>query len=104
MPTLVINVPSWKENESGAKSFRQICSDQVASGFAIWTRLIDRINPGCPVVLLCKDQRRRAEGKIARLIPTEKTGSGIQRYDVHIVDLRLVPYKPEDLNRNGVAV
>ena len=55
-------------------------------------------------MLLSKDERKRAEGKLVRLVPTIKAGNGIQRYDVHVEGLRKVPYKPEDINRNGVAV
>jgi hypothetical protein len=53
---------------------------------------------------LSKDEQLRAEGELTELIPKSKTGSGIQRYDVHIRNLKMVPYKPERLNRNGIAV
>ncbi len=56
------------------------------------------------MVLLSKDEGLRAEGELTELVPRSKTGSGIQRYNVHIANLRMVPYKPERLNRNGIAV
>jgi hypothetical protein len=59
---------------------------------------------GCKVVLLSKDQKLRAEGEFVKLDPMTKTNNGIQRYDVHVKDFRSVPYKPERLNRNGVAL
>ncbi len=54
--------------------------------------------------MLSKDELKRAEGELDKLVPTVKTRNGIQRYDVYIKNLRMVSYKPESLNRNGVAV
>jgi len=51
-----------------------------------------------------KDEQKRAEGELIRLVRNGKAGNGIQRYDVHIKNLRMVSYKPESLNRNGVAI
>jgi hypothetical protein len=56
------------------------------------------------VVLLCKDTEKRAEGKLVKLVPTGKTDNGIERYDVYFENIKMVPYKAERLNRNGVAV
>jgi hypothetical protein len=46
-------------------------------------------------VLLSKDEELRAEGELVELVPKSKTGSGIQRYDVHMKNLKMVPYKPK---------
>ena len=75
----------------------------MSKDYAINAKLFPRITLGGRVVLLCKDEPRRAEGRLVKLVPTFKAGNGIQRYDVHIENLKMVPYKPESLNRNGVA-
>ena len=56
-------------------------------------------------MLLRKDLKRRAKGKLVRLNPTYRTENSIQRYNVVIKNLKeIISYKPERLNRNGVAV
>lgn len=104
MPTLVINAPKQMVDAESKKCFESTFSSGVGEGYAIASRLYVQCRIGCRVVLLSKDEGKRAEGKLVRLIPTEKAGNGIQRFDVHIEGLRRVPYRPEDLNRNGVAV
>lgn len=104
MPTLILNAPSWRENEDGAKSFQSILASGRGDGYAIASPLVSQIVPGCPVVVLNKERARRAEGTLVRLEPTSKTDSGMQRYNVWMKDLREVPYQPEALNRCGVAV
>jgi hypothetical protein len=100
MVALVINAPK----HTNKRSFESTLVSGVGEGYAIWSTLIGRCQPGCRVVLLSKDERKRAEGSLVKLVPTEKTGSGVQRYDVHIERMSLVPYKAEALNRYGVAV
>jgi len=69
-----------------------------------------KIRSGWRVVLLCKDKRRRAEGELVQLKPAIKDGrlwstkNHIQRYDVYVKNFKMVPYRPEALNRNGVEV
>lgn len=104
MPSLVINAPKQQVVLNNKKSFQETFGSGIGQGYAIWRTLFNQIYPGCKVVLLCKDERRRGEGILEKLVPTDKTINGIQRYDVHIRDLRIVSYKPENLNRNGVAV
>jgi hypothetical protein len=61
-------------------------------------------------VLLCKDRRYRADGKLVRLEPATIDGkpwltkNGIRRYNVYVEDFEMVPYRPGALNRNGVTV
>jgi hypothetical protein len=104
MATLVLNAPTWREREPDARSFEQILESGVCGGYAIPATLHSRIHPGCTVVLLNKDKQKRAEGTLVRLQSADKTKSGIQRYDVHVRDFRIVPYQPEALGRTGVAV
>jgi hypothetical protein len=104
MRTLVINAPKAKVEQESKQSFESTLGSGVGDGYAIAGSLFAQLSAGCGVVLLDKDQRKRAEGTLVQLVPTEKTGNGIQRYDVHIKTLKIVPYSPESLNRNGVAV
>lgn len=104
MSTLVINAPMAKVEQERKQSFETTFASGLGDGYAIANGLFVRLSAGCGVVLLDKDQGKRAEGTLIELVPTEKTGNGIQRYDVHIKNLKMVPYRPENLNRNGVTV
>jgi len=104
MPTLVIHAPRWKAQQENAQSFERTFNSGIGEGYAIYRNLFANLFPGCGVVLLSKDEKRRAEGTLIRLVPTEMTNNGIQRYDVHIRNLIEVEYRPERLNHCGVAV
>jgi hypothetical protein len=104
MPTLVLNAPAGKAEQESKRSFESTLASGIGDEYAIWRSLCVQVTPGCGVILLDKDRERRAEGTLIRLDAKSKTGSGIQRYDVYMKDLKIVPYKPERLNRNGVAV
>lgn len=104
MATLILNAPTWRENEDGAKTFESMLATGVADGYAIASTLVGRLSPGCAVVVLNKEKGQRAEGTLLRLQPAGMTKSGIQRYNVHIAGLRCVRYCAELLNRCGVAV
>jgi len=103
--TLVIHAPDYSV-KYGAKNFEAVLADGVGKGYAIFQKDISKLPPNSTVVLLRKDKnKRRAEGLLVKLVPiTKKSPQGIQRYDVHIKNLTVVPYKPEKLNRYGVAV
>lgn len=105
MTMLIIHTPDNKV-KGGAKSFEAVLEDGLGVGYAIFLGDISRLTPGVKVVLLRKDKRkRRAEGILNRLIPTNiYTSQGIRRYDVKINGLAEVTYKPEPLNRFGVAI
>jgi len=63
------------------------------------------VNTDWEVVVLDKDAKKRAEGKVVSLKATgEKIPQGMLRYDVHMADLRQVQYKPERLQHTGIAV
>jgi len=104
MATLVLNAPTWKVQEEGAKSFDGILATGVGSGYAIAGTLVGQLKPGCIVVVLNKGRQLRAEGTLIRLEPKGRTESGMQRYDVWIRDLQQTEYRPELLNRCGVGV
>ena len=104
MPTLVIHAPAWAARALGRRNFATVLRTGTGRNFAIANNLRLRIAAGCKVVVLDKNTRQRAEGVLALLTPTAKTASGIQRYDVVMNHLAPVVYKPEKLNRCGVAV
>lgn len=104
MTTLVIHTPKWKVQQENAKSFEGVMASGVGDGYAIPKSSVQKLCVGCDVVLLSKGERKRAEGKLRELIPTSKTGSGMQRYDVHIANLKRVPFMDECLSRTGIAV
>ncbi len=76
----------------------------IGDGYAINRRLRQQINPGDRVILLDKDAAQRAVGTLTGIQPNGWTGNGIQRYDLLLRNLAIVPYQSERLNRNGVAV
>ena len=104
MPTLVIHAPDRRARE-GATSFEQILGIGIGDGYAIWPEYVSRLAEGCSIVLLRKDRnKRRAEGRFVKLDGTGRFINGVERYNVHFRDMREVSYKPERLNRFGVAL
>ena len=104
MPTLVISAPRQKAELEQKRSFERTVETGVGDEYAIPAGKVVQLYAGCKVVVLDKDQRKRAEGTLVELVPRSKANNGMQRYDVLIKDLRLVDYKSEDLGRTGVAV
>ena len=105
MSTLVIHAPRQKVQPGDYwKSFERIFDLSIGYGYAINARLFAQLTSGDGVALLDKNKKLRAEGKLVKLTPAGKAGNGVPRYDVHIAGLKMVPYRPESLNRNGVAV
>src|SRR5215207_9900369 len=105
MPTLVISAPSWRKD---AKPFGEVFRSLLGEGYALAKTELAAISPGCPLILLDKDKKRRAEGRVAQLQPTGIfTGGHMQRYNVHLAHLSEVPYGDSSsirLNRRGVAI
>ncbi|MDP2917456.1 MAG: hypothetical protein Q8O16_05955 [Dehalococcoidia bacterium] len=100
--TLVIHAPQYKR---GKKPFQAVLADGVGVGYIIYESDKSKLQvPGSTVVLLANDLERRAEGVLDKLCPTVIAKNGQQRYNVHIKGLTEVHYKPEELNRCGVAV
>jgi len=116
MPSLVIHAPEYQLVREDTKSFEDTFETGVGKAYALNCTILGQvllggmIRPGWRVVLLCKDRRRRAEGNLVRLEPETKDGrpwftkNGIRRYNVYVENFEMVPYRPEALNRNGVAV
>jgi hypothetical protein len=101
--TLVIHTPKWRVRAERVKSFDQTLSTGIGDGYAIPRAWAEQCQPGCKVVVLSKDEKKRAEGRLVRLVPVSKADNGLQRYDVHICDLVTVTYVPESLYRTGVS-
>jgi hypothetical protein len=110
MPSLVIHAPDYQVYENDKKSFKDTFETGVGRGYALNSTILRQIPSVDRVVLLCKDKRRRAEGDLVKLEPATKDGkpwftnNHIRRYDVYVENFKLVPYRFEELNRNGVAV
>ena len=106
MSTLVIHTPPSEVRQNQKRSFHQTIETGVGRGYALNSRIYEQVSSGAPVVVICKAHKKQAEGLIRQLVPTEKTGNGIQRYDVVIVGLHITPFThgATKLNRNGVAV
>ncbi len=88
-------------------SFEHILKTGIGPGYAIWEKWAVKIRPGWAVVLLRVDKnKKRAEGIIDRpLVGTNRYVNGVQRYDVHIKDMKEVPFKKEvNCFPYGVAV
>lgn len=116
MPSLVIHAPEYQLGREDTMSFDDTFTKGVGKGYALNKTILRKlspdgmIRPGRRVVLLSKDRRLRAEGKLVRLEPAIRDGrpwftnNHIRRYNVYIENFEMVPYRPEKLNRNGVAV
>lgn len=106
MPTLIIHAPHSETQQNQKQSFSQTVATGRGDGYAISRALFEQVSPGDPVVVICKVHRKQAAGQLKELLPTEKAGNGIQRYDVVIGDLtpQECTYAEIRLNRNGVAV
>jgi hypothetical protein len=103
MLTLVIHAPKARVRKDGSRSFLGTFNSGVGEEYAIYSTL-PPIPSGSKLVLLSKDEELRAEGDVLQLVPKGKAKNGVQLYDVHVRNLQMVSYKPEPLNRCGVAV
>jgi hypothetical protein len=108
MITLIIHAP-YRKSKNGRikKSFETIFEDGLGPAHAISKKDVIKLTRGSKVVLLRKtrNKERRAEGRLVELVDTGKTvPQGVRQYDVYFKDQKIVDYKPEKLNRFGVAV
>jgi hypothetical protein len=107
MPTLVIHAPRRAVVAENRRTFESTFEKGVGDRYAIFKRLTRQLHPGCPVILLSKDEKKQAEGTLVKLEPLRTvTKNGVPTYDVHIENLKRVHYRGENitLNRCGVAV
>jgi hypothetical protein len=92
MPTLVISAPK-RTVELGSRSFENTFEKRVGEDYAIYSNLVEQLNPGCAVILLSKDEKKRAEGKLVELEKTTVADNGVQRYNIHLENLKKVNYR-----------
>ena len=105
MAGVVIHAPKTMVANQQKRSFQTTVQMAVGDGYAFTRNELAQITPGCTVVVLDKPARQRAEGQLVALVPTQYwTGNGIQRFDVQMANLRIVPFQPVQLNRRGVAI
>jgi hypothetical protein len=102
MPTLVINAPSYQQAK---RSFSKTMTTGVGDDYALNSKILPLAQKARDVILLDKTARKKATGTISKIVATgNKTRSGIPRFDIHMANLKECDYKPESLNRNGVAI
>lgn len=116
MPSLVIHAPDYQTYQEDKQSFDDTFKSGKGNAYALNKTILARLQPegtvmpGWRVALLCKNSKLRAEGELVGIKPAIKNGgpwftkNGIRRYDVYIKNIEMVPYRPEALNRNGVAI
>lgn len=104
MNALVIHAPKGKATLEAKRTFESTIKTGIGDGYAIPKKYHSMIHPECKVIVLSKDQKLRAEGKLDKLVQSGKADNGIIRYDVHIKELCIVEYKPECLCRTGISV
>lgn len=111
MPSLIIHAPEHQLGREDTKSFSDTFNTRIGKAYALNSKIHSQISLGCRVVLLCKDKKLRAEGELDKLILAKTkddkpwvTKNHIKRYDVHVKNFKMVSYRPEALNRNGVAI
>jgi len=116
MPSLVIHAPDYQLARPDTRSFEDMLEMGIGRGYALNSTILRQLPPAGPippgwgVVLLCNNRGLRAEGELVRLEPAVRDGrpwftkNHIRRYDVHVRNFEMVTYRPEALNRNGVAV
>ena len=82
MPTLVIHTPHLQMQQNQKQSFNQTLATGRGDGYVISEVLFGQLSPGDDVVVICKMHQKQAAGKLNEAVPTVKTGTGMQRYDV----------------------
>jgi hypothetical protein len=102
---LVINAPHSK-SVSGYdfRSFEKIFSSGVGPTYIVSDYDREQLPAGSKVIIIDNEYEKRAEAQLAEFTFAEMAGNGQARYDVHLVNPKMVPYKKERLNRNGVAI
>jgi hypothetical protein len=104
MPTLVIHAPFY-QHVNNRRTFDDVLTDGIATGYAISAAERQFIAPGCQVVVLQNDRNpRRAEGVLEEIRQSGMAGNGIIRYDLRISNLVECEFRCERLNRRGVCI
>jgi hypothetical protein len=104
MATLAINASLKMAQQQGKRSFVQTLTARVADGYALSRAQFQQLNPGDHILLLEKETGQCAEGTLVGLQPNGCTLNYMQRYDVLMQNMIMVPYRNVRLRRWGVAV
>lgn len=109
MANLVLHHPEEQVNLNNKKSFSNCFSSGLGEGFGIPSKYLPSLIKGIKVIVLCntKGHERRAEGLLDRIVHNGYTDTGMKRYDISILDLKLVAYHRSDFGKllqTGVAV
>ena len=75
MTTLIIHAPQAMSQHEGKRSFDRTIQLRIGEGYAIPKADAERLGPGDKVVVLSKDEKRRAEGTLVRLVESGETGT-----------------------------
>lgn len=103
--TLVIGAPQrMVTSGDDFSSFERMFMSGVGPTYIISDSEREQLPIGCKVVILDNVYEKRAEAQLTGFSKAEMAGNGQQRYNVHFVNPKMVPYKKERLNRSGVAV
>jgi hypothetical protein len=103
--TLVLHAPEYQVTMNSKRSFSQTIATGIGDHYALNCNILPQAQNAKTVIILDKTSRQKATGDITRIVPTNSiTGNGIRRFDIHVANLRECEYKPERLNRNGVAI
>jgi hypothetical protein len=106
MLTLFLSAPKGKTQVgTHRKDFYTILASGIGPDYGIYANLIAQVVSGMKAVVFDRDRRLQANGIVVNYAPTSKAGNNVQRYDVKIYPLTVVPYtNPPRVNRFGVAV
>jgi hypothetical protein len=105
MSTLYLSAPKARVQPAGEfyRDFYTILQNGIGPNYAIYANIFAQLHPGIRAVVFDRDRRLRAEGVISAVEP--RPSNRVQRYHVHISNLRKVPYtNPPGVNRCGVAL
>ncbi len=111
MLKLILSAPQ-SQAQGGKRSFDSTVTLSIGDSYGIsrknYEKLSEALVKGNPVqvIVLCKDGKRQAEGLLVKLVRTIKPFHDLQRYDVHIKNLKIVPFTGAGiaLTRKGVTV
>jgi hypothetical protein len=102
---LVISAPHSKAVSGyDFRSFEGIFSSRIGPTYIISDFDREQLPPGSKVIIIDNEYEKRAEARLAEFKLAEMAGNGQARYDVRLVNPKMVSYKKERLNRNGVAI
>jgi len=99
--TLYLNAPYY----TGKTKFDVIISTNIAPGYVLYPSILSRLKvPDNKVVLVAKDKRNSASGRITEIIPVGKTPRGKQRFDIRVDEWTPVDFEDVNFNYCGVAI